>query len=124
MRQLNAQPLALVRVRGERLAVAVLGRALAHILQAGLVVHGRVHLLVAGVEDLRSQPVAQPVHDTHRSPRYHVITNCHRSIDYLATKREREKERKKNTDRLCVTCDLFVLGNAWLDRNSKPPASA
>ena len=67
MRQLNAQPLALVRVRGERLAVAVLGRALAHILQTRLVVHGRVHLLVASVEDLRSQPVAQPErHTVHR----------------------------------------------------------
>lgn len=51
-----------MRVRGERFAVAVLAGALAHVLQAGLVVHGRVYLLVARVEDLRSQPVAQPAH--------------------------------------------------------------
>lgn len=66
VRQLDPQSLALVHVRGEGFAVAVLRRALAHVLQAGLVVHGRVHLLVARVEDLRSETVAQPAHVRNR----------------------------------------------------------
>lgn len=59
VRQIDTEPLALVHVRHEGLAIAVLGRALAHILEAGLVVHHRIHLLVAGIENLRPQPVAE-----------------------------------------------------------------
>lgn len=48
-----------MRIRHERLAVTMFGWALAHVLKAGFVVHHRVHLLVTGVEDLRSQSIAQ-----------------------------------------------------------------
>lgn len=60
MGQMHPQPLTLVDVGGERLAVTPARRALAHVHQAGLVVHRRVHLLVAGVEHLGPYAVAQP----------------------------------------------------------------
>ena len=60
MRQLDAKSLALVNVSHERLAVTVLGRALAHVLKARLVVHGRIDFLVTGIEDLGSEAIAQP----------------------------------------------------------------
>lgn len=58
--QLGAQSLAIVGVGHERLAVAMLARALAHVLQAGTVVHRRVHLAVAGLEDRGAQPITEP----------------------------------------------------------------
>ena len=60
VRQLDAQPLAVPRVRHEGLAVAVLARTLTHVLQAGLVVQRGVHLAVARLEDRRAESVAQP----------------------------------------------------------------
>lgn len=61
MGQLDTESLAVVGVRHERLAVAVVARALAHVLQTRLVVHRRVDLAVARLEYLRPQTVAQPV---------------------------------------------------------------
>lgn len=60
MGQIYAQSLTVVSVRHERLAVAVVTRTLAHVLKTGLVVHSRVDLRVAGLEDGGAQPVAQP----------------------------------------------------------------
>lgn len=59
MWQLDTESLAFVHVRHEGFAEAMLGWALAHVLNAGLVVHHRVHLLVAGDKDLRLEPTAQ-----------------------------------------------------------------
>jgi len=52
MRQRDVESLAFVRVRHERLAIAVLSWALTHVLKTGFKVHRRIHLLMARIKDL------------------------------------------------------------------------
>lgn len=74
MWQLNPEPLTLVNVRDERLAVTILRWTFAHILETRFVVHRGVHLFVAGVKDLRSQSIAQSrTNDLEKSI---IFINC------------------------------------------------